>query len=254
MVIYTFLMHIDFCLLASDLNDNYYGLYPYVKKAWKKIGIETKLILISDYIPDNLKQYECDITLFKPIENIHTAFQAQTIRLLYPCLFDNKNIIISDMDIIPLSKLYFTEKIKNYSNDRFIVYRDAYIQNNMYAACYNLANSTIWKRIFSVNNENDVIQQIKSWYDPVYDGKKNCQGWFTDQKMLFKYLNTKGKAFLTILKDKELNFSRLDKRNRKYIVENLSLVYNDIKNKCYTDFPYHKYIDIINSVIDLIDI
>ena len=35
-------MHIDFCLLASDLNDNYYGLYPYVKKAWKKIGIENR--------------------------------------------------------------------------------------------------------------------------------------------------------------------------------------------------------------------
>lgn len=251
-------MHIDFCLLASDLNETYYGLYPYVKKAWKKFGVETKLILIAENIPDLLKPYQSDIILFKPIENLHTAFQAQTIRVLYPCLFENKNIIISDMDIIPLSKNYFFGKINEISEDKFIVYRDAYIEDEMYATCFHLANSKIWKSIFSINNEKELIERLKNWYNPEYNGKKNCQGWFTDQKMLFKYLNTIGKNYLVLLKDKDLNFNRLDKRKKKFIIENLEFVYNNIKNKQYTDFhvirPYYKYTCIINKIIDLIDI
>ena len=51
------------------------------------------LILINDKIPDYLLKYKNDIILFKPIENMNTAFQAQCIRLLYPCLLNNIVVI-----------------------------------------------------------------------------------------------------------------------------------------------------------------
>lgn len=251
-------MIIDFCLLASDLNENYYGLYPYIKKAWSKLGIPTKLILISSFIPDILEKYNDDIILFKPINNMHTAFQAQTIRALYPCIFENKNIIISDMDIIPLNKTYFIDNIINIPNDKFIVFRDAYINDQMYAACYHLANSNLWKKVFSINTVEDIKNKLLKWYDTDYSGQKNCKGWFTDQKMLFKYLNKYANTDLLILEDNNMKFNRLDKRKKKFILDNLDLVYDNIKNNVYSDFhiirPYTKYIPIINKIIDLINV
>lgn len=251
-------MHIDFCLLSTDLNPTYYGLYPYVRKSWQKFGIKTKLIVIGETLPQILGCYKEEVILFKPIIGIHTAFQAQVIRLLYPCLYENQNIIISDIDIIPLNKKYFNDSIKNVNIDKFIIYRDAYINNEMYAMCYNLANSNIWRKIFSINNENDIGIKIAEWYDQNYDGKKNCEGWFTDQKMLYKYVNKYEKDNIIILKDKDLNFNRLDKRNKKFIVENLDTIYDNVKGNIYSDFhvirPFYKYTNIINKIIDLIDI
>lgn len=249
-------MHIDLCLLATDLNKLYYNLYPYIKKAWNKMNIDTKLILISNFIPDILKKYSDDIILFKPIVNIHSAYIAQVIRILYPCLFINKNILISDIDIIPLNKNYFNnDYIKNISNEKFIVFRDVYIKKDMNAICYNLANSNVWKKIFKINNEIDIINKLKKWYNPEYNGKKNCLGWFTDQKILFKYLHFNEKDVI-YLNDKDLKFNRLDKRNKKYIIDNLNLIYNNIKSGYYTDFhiirPYHKYTVIIKRILDLI--
>lgn len=251
-------MHIDFCLISSDLNEKYVGLYPYVRKAWNKIGIKTKLVLISENIPSFLNDYSDEIILFSPLENMHTAYQSQCIRLLYPCIFEDKNILISDMDIIPLSKKYFFDSIEHISNDKFVIYRDSYIKDNMYAMCYNIANSSVWKNIFSINTLDDIKKTLRLWYNEKYDGIKNCDGWFTDQQMLYKYINNYDKNNIIILNDSKLQFNRLDKRKKTYIVTHVNDVYNDIKNKCYTDFhvirPYYKYISLINNVINLIDI
>lgn len=242
------------CLISSDLNEKYIGLYPYVRKAWLKMGIPTLLILIANEIPNELLIYSDEILLFKPIKNIHTAYIAQTIRILYPALIPNKNIIISDMDIIPLCKNYFINSVKNIDDDKFVVYRNAYIKQEMYGICYNLANSNIWSSIFNINNINDVNQKLIKWYNPQYSGIKNCEGWFTDQKKLFEYLNKYDKNKIIILEDNDLKFNRLDKRNKKYILDNIDHIYKNIY--LYTDFhvirPYYKYIHIINKIIDLI--
>ena len=145
-------MYIDQCIVSSDLNKNYVGLYPFVKKAWEKLGVKTMLILIANEIPNHLIEYRDDIILFEPIENIHTAFQAQTVRLLYPALISNKNIIVSDVDIIPLNKNYFIDSIKSISNDSHIIFRNSYIERNMYTLCYHLSNSNTWKNIFNISN------------------------------------------------------------------------------------------------------
>ena len=104
-------MKITKCLVACDLNPTYLEFYPLVRKYWKNIvGIDTILILIADEIPYDLKEFSDEIILFKPVENIHTAFQAQCIRILYPSIIgSNENIIISDMDLIPLNKKYYIE-------------------------------------------------------------------------------------------------------------------------------------------------
>ena len=87
-------MKIDFVLTSCNENTYYLNLYPYVFKVWKqKFNLNLYLILISNEIPDNLLEYSKYIILFKPIENMNTCYIAQVIRILYPSLFENSNIL-----------------------------------------------------------------------------------------------------------------------------------------------------------------
>jgi len=251
-------MKIDLCLVSANNSETFTEPWELVHELWKDVcDIDALLILIADEIPENLIHMQDSILLFKPIENINTAFQAQCIRLLYPCLFDNKNIIISDADILPCSKKYFVDSIKEIDNDKFITYRDAYIRQEMYGMCYNVANSNVWKDIFNINSENDIRNTLIEWYNQDYTGRKNCVGWFTDQKMIFKYLNNWiNKQNHIILNDKNLNFKRLDKRQRNFIARIDKQLIENIKNNKYTDFhfirPYNKYKKIIHKICDYI--
>ena len=87
-------MKIDIVFSACNSNPYYLNLFPYVYRVWKeKFNLEFYMCLIADEIPENLKKYESNIILFKPIDSVDTCYQAQTIRILYPCLFENKNIL-----------------------------------------------------------------------------------------------------------------------------------------------------------------
>lgn len=253
-------MKIDFVLTACNLTQHYLCLYPYVVKVWKeKFNLDCKLILISPQIPPFLSKYKENIILFKPIENVHDIFVAQVIRILYPCLFPNKNILITDVDIFPISKEYFIDSISNIKDDCFVTYRNAYLTQKMFAICYNVANSETWKEIFKITNIEDLITTIKMWYNHKYDGRKNCDGWFTDQQRLYEYVmnwKVNNPTRLVILKDNLLKFNRLDKRQRKYIIQTFSEAKNNIIEGKYTDFhsihPYSRYKQIIKALIDAI--
>ena len=247
-------MKIDIVLTSCNLNNYYLNLYPYVFNVWKvKFNLDLYLILISDSIPDNLLKYEKYIILFKPIPNINSTYIAQVIRILYPSLFNNLNVLITDIDIFPISKNYFITSIEKYSQEHFIAYTNRYMKNNMIAICYNVANSNVWKKIFNINNLEDINNILLSNYNDKYNGIKNCVGWYTDQKLLFNYImeyinktntsdtnntdNTDNTDNTVIfLNDNDINYKRLDgksanklleiKNNQNYILKNID-VYSD---------------------------
>jgi hypothetical protein len=248
-------MKIDICLISSDLHESYLGTYEYVRKAWNEIiGIPTLLILVADKIPDELLKFKDEIILFKPIEGIHSAFVAQCIRILYPCLLNNKNVIISDADIIPLNKKYFIDSIKDFDEKLFISYTKRYHENKQQAICYNCANSNTWQEIFKINNLDDLNKVLISWYNNNYNGIKNCQGWYTDQEKLYEYLKSWDANRHIIFNDNDLNFNRLDKKDKIFIVNNVKLILDSIKENKYSDYhfirPYQKYIKLLNSILN----
>lgn len=248
-------MKIDRCIVACDEKDTFLKPWELVHTMWKKVcNIEAILIIIGTKIPQYLEHMKDTIILFEPIENMNTIFQAQCIRILYPCLFDNENIIISDADILPLKKSYFVDSIKDFSNDHFITYRDAYIKQQMYGLCYNVANSNTWKKLFKIENITDIKNTLKLWYNKNYNGSKNCDGWYTDQKKLFEIVSSYEKH--VILKDKDLNFKRLDKKQRKTISSMNIDMMKRVKNLEFTDFhfirPYNRFKHAINKISSIV--
>jgi len=178
-------MKIGTVLTASDLNPLYSEFIPNFIKAWSILfpEIDVIVVLVADSIPDNLSKYSKYIRLFKPIENIHTAFQAQCIRLLYPQLIErNEGVLISDMDMLPMNRFYYEDAIKNISEDTFISYRDVCLPHEL-PMCYNIAIPRVWKSVF----EGETIQK---WHVGTnYDGNHGGVGWGTDQLTLMKKFN-----------------------------------------------------------------
>lgn len=255
---------IDFVLTACNNNEKYLNLLPYIIKIWKlRFNLDVKIILVNKEIPEKYKNYKENIILYdKYDEKINTAYIAQIIRIFYPGLFKDKNILITDMDIMPCKKSYFiNDNIKNYNKKTFITYTDRYIKNNMFAICYNMANSDLWSKIFNINSIEDVNNKIRLYYNEKYDGSKNCEGWFSDQQILYKYLMEYKKGdnnFLKILEDKKLGYNRLDKSQKEteYILANKKLIIENIKNELYSDIHvfrnYHRHIKFLEEIINVL--
>ena len=180
-------------LTACDLNPNYYKFIPIFIKAWKNLfhDINIHIILISSNLIDELKPYSEHIKLFPPLKGISTAFIAQTIRLLYPAVLDKAKggIIITDMDMVPMGRKYYTEQIKDFDSTKFICYRplDCVGENEM-VICYNIAHSNVWGDVFNIKTKNDIVKVLQTIYfnNNDYENIHGGKGWCLDQLYLYR--------------------------------------------------------------------
>lgn len=176
-------LKIDRVILASDTNPLYLPFWPLVARAWKeRIGIQPTLALIAE---DDIAIDTSigDVIRFKPIPGIKTSMQAQVMRLLLPIYFPDQVCIISDIDMLPISKEYFINSVADIPDDKFVVYRDhGYGTNSLrFPMCYNAGKGYLFQSIFKINTVEDIPQKIKEW------AALNC-GWETDEVMLYKHV------------------------------------------------------------------
>ena len=245
-------MKLDCVLTSVNLNKKYSQFIPLFIKSWNKLlpHVDVKIVLINDSIPKEYEMYKSNIILFKPIDNIFTAFIAQYIRILYPALLNYKNgILISDVDMIPTNEKYYTENIKNIQDDKFVIFRNVIpIELTQYPICYNIATSNVWKNIFDINNIEDVKNRlIKANSEIKYANARGGSGWDKDQRDLYSRLVMYENK--VILNDKANKFKRL---NRFKFNKDINVIKNDIINKIYTDYHAEYDYELNNKIIDLI--
>ena len=146
-------MKIDYAIVSTDGNKLYDGFWDIVKNVWSKnIGIKPVLVTIGD--DDSfVETEECVLISYKKIEGVNTGLQSQIARLYAVTQFNNKTCLISDLDMIPMSKSYFVDNAKDVCDDCLLIYTaDAYGYNNQtrYPMCYNLASSETFQKIMNV--------------------------------------------------------------------------------------------------------
>jgi len=242
-------MKLQLALVSCDLNPRYINFWPLVHRAWANIvGIRIILILIANEIPDNI-EYKDDIILFPPIPNIHTAFQAQCIRILYPALLTNitnDGIIITDMDMIPMSHKFFCNNIAPYDNDNFITFFGP--ENELYI-CYNVATPTIWNDIFQVNTLKNLCDILISWNNSAhYSGHHGGFGWFTDQIKLCEYVKNWKKLHPTkFIKINKIP-SRLDRSNNIPDINKIDVNRIKLYHDFHMNYPYDKYKNYLEEI------
>jgi hypothetical protein len=253
-------MKLDCVLTAVNEKKLYIEFIPIFVKTWKKLypEIDIKIILISNSIPKDYEIYKNNIILFKPLDGMSTNFISQYIRLLYPCILKySGGIMISDMDILPMNRKYYTENIKKYDNNKFIYYRSNVLMNiKEIAMCYNVAVPEVWREIFGIKTLEDINNRLISKFNSIkYVDGHGLSGWNTDQKDLYKYVMNWNKKSnnLVCLKDKDTKFCRLD-RGRININDKKTL--DNIKSGKYSDYhslrPFSKYKNENMKIYDLL--
>jgi hypothetical protein len=183
-------MRIGRVLTACDLNADYLDFWPNARRAWLElVGVEPLLVLVADEVPDHFADDELVVT-FTPVEGLHSAFQAQCIRLLYPALVDTGDaVLISDVDLYPLRPSYFLDPVQRLDRSFFVSYRDVRFERGEVSMSFNAATPSTWSELFAVASEADVRARLVEWGGGLhYDGRRGWDGWYTDQQVLYRTL------------------------------------------------------------------
>lgn len=172
-------MKIDYAIMGSNLNPMYLDFWPIVSKIWNvKFGITPVLGLICDEDSDMIEDEYGIVKKFKSIEGIDTGFQSQIIRF-YLCKELSGNVIISDIDMAPLSEEYFLKQVSEFDENKiYIMSSDNHEcnTNKEIPMCYNVSNSELFSQMLELDS---------SWNQFVNKLHSMNLGWTTDQRYLW---------------------------------------------------------------------
>lgn len=235
-------MRLGTIVTATDLNPMYTSFIPPWVQAWKTLVPEADLciVMIADAIPEEFLPYQEHIRLFKPLPGIHTAFQAQCIRLLVPREITRKEgVLITDMDILPMSRTYYVNSIRGVPDDHFVRYRPNCEGGTQVPMCYNVALPETWTSIFGDAPTAEILQK---WWNPAYDGAPGGPGWYTDQQYFTRAL-MEWHGPQTCLGAQK--FERIDRWWTAWLSSNRAALADHIRKEIYVDYhafrPYEQY-------------
>jgi len=251
-------MKLSTVLCSVNNNSDYYLFIPKQIHFWKLFNINFLAIFVGEKIPDELLEYKDNIILWNKNLDINTSYVGQNLRIYYPALLnlpDDEVVMITDTDMLPMNDKYYTDGLDNFSKQDFIYLRN--IDGNEIYMCYNLAHPSVWSKVFNINNENDIEKNLQQNFVSSYTGVPGCNGWSTDQRIMYnnlikypflKVLNKPIKRletcdYITRIKNGDSNFiSQYDDCHfhrsfikNKFLIENaekqLQHIYTDITTR-----------------------
>lgn len=245
-------MNIDYVIVSTDNNPLYDGYWEIVKKTWNKVvGVTPLLIVVGD--SDFHEKYEnCEIIGYKKVCDMPTSFQSQVSRMYGTKTYPNKTFLISDLDMIPLSKSYFIDNAKNINDESLLIYTsDAYGYNNQirYPMCYNLTKGSVYDEILDLNcSFQDFVTRIYNLkFNPLWD---------SDELYFGKSVNYFEKKYPNRITKLERGFA--EGFATKRIDRNYWELYDlsKISENYYIDShllrPYKKYSNEINKILNFL--
>lgn len=243
-------MTIDYAIHSSDSNPMYLDFWAVTSKIWKlKFGITPILIYIDENTDIEIDQTYGMVVKIKPIKGIPIYLQNLWVRYFYPTMMPEKVSIISDIDMLPISKKYFVEQIKDISEDSYIHLNpctDTY--HNLYPSCYHIAKGKTFKDVIVKKNTwEESINEIYSLNLGTLNGDK--AQWFADERFatqrINEYPNKEVFKFLPRLMGQ--NGYRIDRSLWEYDASKMN-EYID----CHSVRPYAEHKNEINKLVNLI--
>lgn len=230
---------IDYVIIASDDNPMYKDFYDIVAKQWFDLGFKTYYVNITN--EDKIVESKYGIIhKIKALDCVPTSFQSQVVRLFASTFIDG-NILMSDVDMLPINKDYFISYISELNTDNVIVYSgQPYGAVPYYPMCYVLANSLTFKKYLNLENISflNYCNMLNSKYG---------QAWNTDEHFMYDMFEMH-KNNLIIKTDRDFQ-RRIDRGNWNYDIVLLNKGY-------YIDShlprPYSDYKAEIDELINLI--
>ena len=186
-------------IVVGTVNDHphYLACVPFFFKSWSALGYEPYLLFIGATLPEELRTLQTTHTIvqFIPPPGFHSAYIAQSIRLYWTSLVSedlDRQVLITDVDIVPLSNRFFKEELLSYDKTKFhaVDYMNTLKNYGYLPMCYNIATVRLWRML---NGISTLAQLQEKYKDPVvYSGTHGGAGWFTDQVVLTTLFNRLG--------------------------------------------------------------
>lgn len=199
-------MKIDYAVHSSDGNPYYLDFWPIVAPLWRRWGIEPLLVYIDyDYETKQIDETCGTVIRMKPLENIPIYFQCQWVRFWIPSQYPDKISILSDIDMLPISKQYFVDIPAKYSANMYI-HLNANKFPEILNVCYHIAKGSLFKTVLELDDEwiNSCTRVYNSGlgiknHGGHLEGKMN---WCTDEaystKKIVEYYKTYPEQFVLL--------------------------------------------------------
>lgn len=203
---------IDYVIISSDDNPTYKDFYEVVSKKWLELGFKTYYINITD--KDEIIENKYGIIhKIKKLDFVSESFQSQVVRLYSSNLINDKNILISDIDMLPLNGKYFSDFAEKLNKNNVLLYSgQPYETVPFYPMCYVLSNSNFLRSILEIENYNfhDFCKILVEKYGDVWNCDEN-----------FLYDKIQNNLEKTIISERDYG-TRIDRTHFFYSEERLS--------------------------------
>ena len=114
-------MKIQYALMSCNANPYYTEYWPTVASAWLKLGITPVCLFIPDNPTTKLPATPGGIVHTIPaLENIPIVIQATMLRYWGSWLYAKKTVIVTDIDLIPLSSHFFGNRLTTYPPSAYL--------------------------------------------------------------------------------------------------------------------------------------
>jgi hypothetical protein len=202
-------MNIDYIVISSD-DSHYIDFYKPVARMWKNLGFKTLMLHITDDESTTHNEYGI-YKRIKKHKKYPTGWQAQLVRLYSYEMFSNSNLLLSDIDMLPLSKEYFTSNSLDISDDCVLNYSgQPYDDSPNFPMCYILGSGKVMK---------DVLKLPETFESFLEQVENECSvQWNSDENYLYNHLSKYQKL---ISLPKRNCHSRIDRSNWNYDINRL---------------------------------
>ena len=198
-------MDIDYVVISAD-DSHYLDLYEPVAATWKKLGFKTIML----HITDENSLTETEYGIYRRIKKHYsypTSWQAQLVRLYAYEMFPEYNLLLSDIDMAPLSKGYFNKNASLISNSQILSYSgQPYSDVPYYPMCYILGAGNVMKDVLELP---ETFEEFLSQVEQSHTVK-----WNSDEHYLYDRL--KSYSDLVTLPVRKYKLDRIDRGNWVY--------------------------------------
>ena len=240
-------------LLSCDENPFYYDFWPSVKKMWSEhIGIEPKLIFINNQ--KETDSFVDDILYVKQLQNFPVHLQAQMARIFYAQRFPNDICLVSDIDMFPISKAFFsTDKIsKACDPETFFHLNPERREFGQFPLCYYCGYGSLYSKLIGeVSWEQFLTNIVNMNFNTDLMGfnlPNHLQGknlWFSDELFMFSSIQ---KTETKVMINNELVGPRRIDREGITNINYLSLANQDIVD-IHLPRPYKEFERFIDNIL-----
>ena len=176
----------DAVVMAVNDSIHYYTYVPQVMKGWEKLGVKPYVYFIGKNVPELLRGL---VQQIEPPEGVNPVSFAQVSRLLLPATINAKNVMISDIDMLPLPSTYWS-KSGGHPIDAFVAMRKKNMRDYMMG--WNSASPEVWGKVFGLTDRTrkGVVNKMEEWRS---SGVWKDDDWNSDQRILLQKLRDHNK-------------------------------------------------------------